>query len=191
VNIGGGSLIVNAQMDGLGAVLAQAGTLGGLGSINLPVGVAATGTLAPGDPDQNGGLGTLGVGNLTSSGTLLAQLKDSTAGDFDQLLVTGTVDLSGTFLSLSIEAGFSANPGDIFALVLNDGADAVTGTFSQGGTVTVGANQFNITYDANLDGGTVGNDVALTYVVPEPGALAILLGGFGTLVGLRRRRRGS
>jgi hypothetical protein len=116
----------------------------------------------------------------------------------DKVSVFGPVNLAdttGSLLQLSLlpSAGaFTATPGNVFGLILNDDVDAVTGTFAglaQGGTVNVSGHIFTISYTANLDAGTVGNDVALTYVVPEPGAIAMLLGGFGTLIGIRRVRR--
>jgi hypothetical protein len=83
------------------------------------------------------------------------------------------------------------------AIVLNDGADAVNGTFKglpEGAplllTNAATGNQFafNISYQGNADGGTTGNDVVLTAQVPEPTTLgAIALAGAAIMA--RRRRR--
>jgi hypothetical protein len=81
--------------------------------------------------------------------------------------------------------------GDKFFVLLNDGTDAITGTFTQGSTITVGSDTFSISYNDNGDLGSVGNDISLTVtVVPEPGTwlgAALALGSLGW--GQRRRLR--
>jgi hypothetical protein len=80
---------------------------------------------------------------------------------------------------------------DQFAIIINDGVDAVNGTFAgYGEGASVGF--FNgvelfITYAGNADGGAVGNDVLLT--VPEPGSATLLIGGLAMLLGRRRRKQ--
>ncbi len=88
--------------------------------------------------------------------------------------------------------GFTATPTDLFFIVINDGVDAVQGSFAQASTITIGAQLFNISYTGNFTGNaatdtfTGGNDIVLQ-VVPEPGTAALFL--LGTLgLGLRRRR---
>ena len=191
INVSGASLIVNTPLDGTGMVSgAIFGTIGGNSSINMAVNVTGSATLAPGDPATNGGMGTLTTGDFTDDGNFLADLKNKTAGNHDQLNVNGVLTLNNANLQLAISPSFTANPGDEFPLILNDGGDLVFGAgFSQGSSITVGVNTFNIVYDHNYDGGGIANDVGLVFVIPEPGALAILLGGFATLVGFRRSRR--
>ena len=79
---------------------------------------------------------------------------------YDQLNVTGTVNLTGSTLNLSL--GFTPDVGTVFTLVNNDGVDAVVGTFqglAEGATVLVNGMTFQISYV----GGT-GNDVTLTRI---------------------------
>ena len=100
-----------------------------------------------------------------------------------QLAIAGTVNLIGSTLSLSLLS--QPTNGQQFTIINNDGtADAVTGTFANGPTITVGSTQFSINY-----AGGDGNDVVLTASpVPEPAAAGILgLAAAGLLA--RRRRR--
>ncbi|MCP8690154.1 DUF4347 domain-containing protein, partial [Marinobacterium sedimentorum] len=137
-----------------GAILAGTGTLGGALSIQSGA------TLAPGV----GGAGTLTLGNgltISSGGTLSVDIAGATAGTgYDVVDVTGTVDLS----SASITATHSYTPGsaDAYTIITNDGADAITGSFTgvaEGGTLTAGGNATELT--ASYVGGT-GNDFTLT-----------------------------
>ncbi|MGH8103834.1 MAG: choice-of-anchor Q domain-containing protein, partial [bacterium] len=72
------------------------------------------------------------------------------------LHVVGAVTLAGT---LNVILGFTPATNDTFTIILNDGADAVVGTFAglpEGATFTVGTEAFRITY-----AGGDGNDVVL------------------------------
>jgi hypothetical protein len=193
--LGGTELIANSTFTGTGSINAQlSGVIGGTGTLLTAVNISQNGTLAPGDPSVNSGLGKLTVGNLTvgdpiSTANFDAQLRNTGLNQFDQLSVVGSVNLTNAVLLLTLDSAFAAVPNDVFALILNDGADAVSGQFTTGTAITVGIHQFTIDYTANLDGGANENDVALTYLVPEPGAAAMLLGGFGMLIGFGRARR--
>jgi len=48
---------------------------------------------------------------------------------------------------------------------------------------------FNISYQGNADGGTVGNDVVLTAAVPEPSTIAGIALAGGAMLARRRRRK--
>lgn len=103
--------------------------------------------------------------------------------------VDGTITLDGM---LDVEFLAAPSVGDQFTIFLNDGDEAVSGTFAglaEGSFMNVSGAAMFITYQANLDGGLIGNDVMLT-AVPEPSAL--LLAGLaltGLLTGTRGRRR--
>jgi hypothetical protein len=131
--------------------------------------------------------------SLSANSIFSVDIGATTVGSYDSLNVTGSISLSGSTLSLDTIGGFANNPGDTFYVMLNNGADPVTGIFGNdiGGSVTsIDGYVFNVNYAANAPGGDGGsNDVALTLMaVPEPGSAALLLGGLAALT-LRRRRK--
>jgi len=155
------------EVDGtLGASFAMVGpgaTLTGSGLVN---GFSVTGgTVGPGD----GGGGILRSQRGVSFGTnstfqvvLDAGLLRLTSG---QLSVTGSVQLAGCTLEAGLGPRFSAQIGDTFTIIKNDGTEAIHGTFlglPEGAHLTIGGQPFLISYT----GGT-GNDVVLTYGKPR------------------------
>ena len=103
--------------------------------------------------------------------------------------VTGTVDITGSNLAVTVGSTFTL--GSKFFILLNDSTDLVTGTFAQGATVTANNGYvFLINYFDNGDGGTIGNDISLTLVpVPEPSTITLSLGiGAMALIATRRRK---
>jgi hypothetical protein len=138
------------------------GTLSGAGTLSASVNVAATGSVSPGDSP-----GKLGVGNTTfvSGSQFIVELNGNNAGvDYDQLAVTGAIDITGAKLVASV--GGTITPGSTLTIIDNDTtSDPVVGTFvdssnnaiSEGGTVAVGGINFTISYK-----GGDGNDVTLT-----------------------------
>ena len=155
-SVDGGSLLVDgAAIGGIvtvnnGGTLLGTGTLGGLD-------LATGGNLAPGVS----GPGTLSTGPLSmvSGVSVSFDLNGATAGSgYDQVDVTGSVDLGGATLTASL--GYAPAVGDQLTIVSNDGADAVAGTFAglaEGAVVDLGGERFRISYQ----GGT-GNDVVMT-----------------------------
>lgn len=115
-------------------------------------------TLSPGNSP-----GIINTGNLslTSGSNLNIEINGNAAGAlYDQVNVTGTVNLGGANLVASL--GYSPTAGHTYTIVNNDGGDPVTGTFAglpEGTVFFLGANSFKISYV----GGT-GNDVVITAV---------------------------
>jgi uncharacterized protein with beta-barrel porin domain len=181
---GTGKLLVSGSLGGL--VNVTAGTLGGTGTILGPVSVSSGANLSPGASP-----GRLNTGSLLLSpgANFLWEATSATpATGYDQVGVTGTVSLNQSNFVMTL--GFTPVLNNVFALILNDGSDLVTGTFAglpEGAPVFLNGTTGFITYTGNFDGGLLGNDVLI--VVPEPGAVVSLLGGLGTLVGLQRFRR--
>ena len=159
-SVNAGSLLVNGALSATSSTtVASAATLGGSGSIANNVTVNSGGTLAPGNS-----AGTLTVnGDLTmaSGSTLVVEINGTTAGtSYDQVIVNGTVDVSGA--TLSVTHGYAPGSGDSYTIIVNDAADAVTGNFSgvsEGSTLIAGGNSTQLT--TSYIGGT-GNDLTLT-----------------------------
>lgn len=133
------------------------GTLKGTGSVTETLIVMSGSTLAPGDSP-----GCLNSGNLTLSGAYEVELGGSEAcSGYDQTKVTGTVDLTGSTLTVSLVNDYLSGVGREYVIISNDGSDAVTGTFNglpEGATFTDGS---GVVYTISYVGGD-GNDVVLT-----------------------------
>ncbi len=157
--VSAGTLDVTGTVAGATSV-ASGASLAGTGTLTGLVTVASGGTLTPGS--SNASMLTLSGGlTLNSGATLTAQANGTTVGSgYDQLDVTGAVDLSGATLSFAL--GYTPAAGDVFILINNDSTDAVTGTFTglaEGSTVTVGSQTLRVSYLGNT-----GNDVTLTVI---------------------------
>lgn len=183
--VSGGSLVVNGSISTSMLTTVQTGaTLSGSGSTG-DLTVASGGTVSPGNSP-----GTLSVGDtdLQLGSTLAIELNGATAGTgYDQLNVTGSATLAGL---LSLTTGFTPTNGALFFILLNDDTDAINGTFaglSNNSTFSSGGQSFQISYfgDSGTNSFTGGNDAVLM-AIPEPSAA--LLGGFGLLALMRRRR---
>lgn len=183
-NVKSGTLLVNGNISTSSLTTVESGaTLGGSGTVG-DLTILAGGSLNPGNSP-----GVLTVdGAYNQAGTLNLELNGLTAGSqHDQVNVIGTVTLSG-LLAATI-TGYAPAANDLLFIILNDGNDAVSGTFSglaQGANVLLGGQNWLVSYQANSAGGTFtgGNDVALL-AVPEP--RFALLGGLGMLMLMRRR----
>ena len=126
--VGGGTLLVNGQIDA-GGVIATNGNLGGTGTILGPVTVGADANLVPG----NSGIGTLTVNNnLTLAGDLMIEVNKSLAQSNDMVSVSGTLNNTGTGTVVVTNIGTTALvAGDKFQLfskpMTGGGALAITG----------------------------------------------------------------
>jgi fibronectin-binding autotransporter adhesin len=188
-NVNGGTLLINGSTSSTSLVTVNTGaTLGGSGTVG-PLTIATGGTVAPGNSP-----GILNTGNYTQLGLYSAEINGLAAGtQHDQINVAGTVNITGGSLTTLFSGGSYALNNMIFIL-LNDGTDAITGTYSgfaQGAVVANhGGFDWQISYVANNTGigtGTFtgGNDIVLM-AVPEPSTA--LLTALGVLALLRRRR---
>ena len=131
------------------------GTVDGVGTLGanaITGGLISPGLAGPGLIGFKAGL-NLGPGpTLTMSGTGTVP-----GSQYGQLSVTGAVSLAGASLQVAALPGVA--PGTTFILILNDGIDAVSGTFNglaENATVNVSGQPFRIHY-----AGGSGNDVTL------------------------------
>jgi hypothetical protein len=131
---------------------------------------------------------------------------DIDATGLSPINVTAAVILNGGTGNAVLDIEFLNTPtiGTTYGIIINAGTDAISGTWenvdlldltegttwwvdSPAGLDTV---QLQITYLANLDSGSVGNDAMLTVldavIIPEPASLALL--GLGAAWLLNRRR---
>ena len=164
--VSGGTLSVTGSLANTGSLsVASGATLAGSGSVGtaltngavtvLSGGILAPGVSAPGTLTLNNGL------TVASGGTVAMQLNSATAGTgYDQIVVKGGVDLTGSTLSTTL--GYTPAASASFTLIDNDLSDAVTGTFnglSEGATFSLDGGLYRISY-----AGGSGNDVVLSVV---------------------------
>ena len=148
-------------------IINSGGTLKGSGTVGT-VAMNSGGSINSGTSP-----GILNTSNLTyTGGTVTEEIGGTASGEFDQLNVTGTVDLGAGVTNLNITHwnGFAPALNNSFVIVNNDSTDAITGTFAglaEGATTTVDGYTYAISYI----GGTDGNDIVLTVtalpVTPE------------------------
>jgi autotransporter-associated beta strand protein len=156
------------------------GTLEGYGEITGDVTVPAGSSL---DPDFNGTLEIGGDLTLASGGWMNFELY-GTAPEIDhsRLRVSGTVNLDG---ELYVYGSDSLSVDDEVVVLLNDGSDPISGTFAglpEGAILPIAPGlAIQITYLANGDGGTLGNDIGFT-VVPDAFSADLWLAGSAPLI---------
>ncbi|OSQ32231.1 autotransporter outer membrane beta-barrel domain-containing protein [Thalassospira sp. MCCC 1A03138] len=149
----GGTLLVNGAASSSAFTIRSGATLGGTGPVGATT-LQSGGIHAPGNS-----IGTQTVnGNYTlNSGSILA-IEVNAAGDADQVIVNGAVDLGGATLRILglPDNDMSGQDNYTHIIIANDGVDAVVGTFNS-------INNQLAFYDASVaySGGT-GNDVTLS-----------------------------
>jgi fibronectin-binding autotransporter adhesin len=117
-------------------------------------------------PGLSSGLtGVLQANNVSLSSSFTADLAGNTAGEgagqHDQLQVHGTVQVGGN-LAVNVASGYTPPLNQEYVLIDNDGADAISGTFtglSEGSLLVVGTYVFEVSYQ-----GGDGNDVSITRI---------------------------
>lgn len=151
-SIFGGTLLLNGSLSGDTTVF-NGGVLGGTGILGN-VSIASGGKLSPGNS-----IGTINTGNLTLGAGSITEIEvGNTSGDSDKIVVTGTVDVTGSTLTINENFTIYTGPNLVYTIIENDGTDAVTGTFS-----TITNDLAFLTPKVNYAGDT-GNDIVLTLV---------------------------
>lgn len=191
--VNAGTLIVGQSGTGslASAVVVNSGSLKGSGTVNGNVTVgdgsgSADAIFNPGDTTgtftATGSLSLLSDANFVfelNSGTLAADKAIANGVSINSSSVISFTDLGSTVLGM----------GQSFTIIDNTSASGISGAFSNladNSTVTIGVNQFRVSYS----GGT-GNDLVIT-TVPEPATIAFLaMGGAAVLVYRRRMRAAS
>ena len=163
ITLGAGTLLVNGSSTA-GLVQANGGTLGGTGTLGA-VQINSGATLAPG---ASPGITTTGNLNLGAGSTFSAEIGGTSpgtgAGFHDQTRVTGTVTIAPTATLTTLAfGGFVPTGGTTFTLIDNDGADAISGTFSglAEGALISGFLGSGLVAQVSYVGGD-GNDLVLT-----------------------------
>ncbi|MGZ0165047.1 MAG: hypothetical protein ACKVII_14085, partial [Planctomycetales bacterium] len=163
-NVGDGEIITT------GSVLVTGGTLGGTGTVNGSVTANTGSSVAPGFSP-----GVLNTGNLVlNSGSTLSIEVDGDQGagvdpnGHDQLVVSGTVDITDATLSLDVSDLMSSEvtATDEFIIIDNDSFDAVIGTFdglAENAVVATNLGGTGLVAIIHYGGGD-GNDVSLEVV---------------------------
>jgi autotransporter-associated beta strand protein len=173
--VNGGTLLVNGNLAGSAIAVNAGGTLGGIGTTG-PVNILG-GSLAPGQS-----AGTLTTGTLLLDSAATVQMELALAGVVggvnDLISVNGALTLDGT-LQVTPLAGFGFGTYRLMnytGALTNNGLDLESAFLAlfPGSTISTA-----IPGQVNL------------IVIPEPGALVGLLGGYGMLIGLQRFRRRS
>lgn len=140
------------------AFIEYGGTLKGTGTLTGETDIEDGAHLAPGMSP-----GCLSTGDLffSTGANYDVELGGTTeCTEYDQTKVTGDVDLSDATLNISFYNGFKPTKDQVYKIIDNDGADAVSGTFlnlAEGATFTANGYVFKVSYV-----GGSGNDVTVT-----------------------------
>ena len=200
-------MIVSGSLSGTNLIdVNTSGTLllAGTGNYTNPVNPAAFASLGGGTlATKNDGTNTTGTqssqtfAGLTLSNSSTIDLGSNSTGNGNTLLFTGSTTLS-SYISLTIMhwSGSGYIPGATTDSGTNLAQDhllfAVNPNFGVLGTVISSISFYND------NGGFIGNgmevtdslngDIELVAAVPEPGTWAMLLAGFGFIIGIQRMR---
>lgn len=148
---------------------------GTVGNVSMDTGNNEPKIVAPG---TTAATGTLHTGNLSladaahgDKGGLSVRLNGTGAGAWDQVAVTGTVDITNA--TLDVVQGFTPAVGNSWTIVSNDATDAVVGLFRVSGSPVVQGDTFlagGRTFQMDYQGGD-GNDIVLTLTSTTPVSL--------------------
>ena len=160
------------------------GSVSGAGNYTGTGTVFFEGDLRPGNsPDVVSFEGNVTIGSTAST---LLEIAGQQLGDFDRLEIAGDLDLSGE-LQVWLSGGFELTPNQQFEVFDIAGMrQGMFANFDEGDLVgTFGGQELFITYSAGD-----GNDIALFTAIPEPSALAAVL-GMSLAIFVRRRKHKS
>ena len=159
INVNSGTLQADASAAGANVTVNSGGRLSGVGAVSN-VTANSDGALSPGSPASSIGTLTVGSLSLASGSTFAMQIgRDGINPISDRVVASGPVTLAG---ALSLSGSSLQFTGDQVTIIQNNGAAAVSGTFSglpEGATLNPGFGNFQISYH-----GGDGNDVTLTAV---------------------------
>lgn len=165
---GSGTGTSAVTVTGSGTILGGGNTTA-VGGISGAVSIGGGSIISP--SSSTGSIAILNTGALTLNGTYIADVTGTgtTAGaNYDQLNVTGLVNITGSSLMLNAASATLAL-NQTFTILNNDSNDAITGAGAWGSSITSG----NYIFAINYAGGTNNNDVVLTVTaVPEPSTWA-------------------
>lgn len=177
-----GRTLVEGTLTATGGAIVdiEGGKLGGTGTINGDV--LMKGTMSPGSSGASGTFTVNGNYEQTSTGVFDEIIKGASSNGL--LDVSGVLALDpGSLLEITLQNGFDPL-GDSFT-VLDYGS--LAGEFSNATSFFADGFNWTLTYGAN--------DAVLTAVsadrvnTPDPGAMSLIVIGFGALLGFATRRR--
>jgi len=197
----GGQIVVNSggtlspgDNDSASTYYSPTGSYGVQDSSTTSAAYSANGTLDL----KVGGAFAFTLGATSAGGSQAANNINN--GLDTQFFVQGSISLAGN-LAGTLQSGFTANPGDLFFIIIeqdpngNEGALAINGAFAGNpGTISLPGPNGTLTFDIGYHGNstddtfTGGNDVVLA-LIPEPGSIACCLSGVSLLLVFSRRRR--
>ncbi len=163
--VSGGAMTLNAGPQAVSVTVANGGRLKGEGTTTGTVVIQQDGILSPGASP-----GCMAFGTVSISGIYEQQIggASTVCTDYDQIVVSGTVNIPNGTLAPELINGFTPTAGQVFKIIDNQGVSPVFGAFkglAEGATFSAGGYDFKISYV-----GGDGNDVTLTAVGPTPGS---------------------
>ena len=161
--VNGGTLQVDGTQPSSPVLVNAGSTLSGAGTVGAVFLSGGTSVVRPGDHP-----GILNCGSFnrfgSGSGALQIELNGPGASQYDQLVASGLISLSGVTLNPSLN--YASSPGDQFVILKNNSGSPVSGTFTglaQNAQFHFGGQLFQINYS-----GGAGNDVVLSRLVTPP-----------------------
>ena len=159
----GGALIVDGSMPNNPITLAGGG-LGGTGTVGAVTTTTQGGLGAGTLTSPTGILNINGNVSLNAQSVLLIKLNGNTVGTgYDQINVTGVVNLNDCVLLPTPLNNFNPAIGAVYRIINNDGTDAVIGTFTGVAEGSIFTTPNNIKFRVTYRGGD-GNDVTITRI---------------------------